>query len=142
MVSMEECESVVNDFLRCLVTHKNDRSSCSKIESVLDTCNTQIFSAKGVPKDTSYCIDELTDYAKCSVNLNTSMCSSEYTRLHECKLKRRRFLLGEDLGLVTMNPQTRKRWYPICFHHLYLFRKLNGSPYFIGCSLGDGKVKM
>ena len=106
----EDCESVVNDFLRCLVRNNNDRNACNLIENVLIKCNEEIFSRKGVPKDTSYCIDELTDYAKCSVHLNTSMCSSQYTRLHECKLRRRRFLLGEDLGLVSMNPQTRMRW--------------------------------
>ena len=107
---MEECELVVNQFLRCLVRNKNDRSQCEATESLLTQCNSKIFSMKGVPKDTSYCIDEMTDYAKCSVHLNTSMCSSEYTRLHECKLRRRRFLYGEDLGLVSMNPQNRKRW--------------------------------
>ena len=109
--SIEECESVSRDYLQCLIKNKNDRESCDVIEKVLTSqCTKNLLIMKGVPTNSSYCVDQMIDYAKCSQNLNTSMCSSQYTQLHECKLKRRRFLFGEDLGLVSLNPQSRKRW--------------------------------
>lgn len=105
-----ECETIATDFLHCLTQNKADREKCSQIESLLLRCNEQLRGMKGVPPNSSFCVDEMADYSRCSVNPNTSMCANEYKLFHECKLRRRRFLLGEDLGLVNMNPQARKRW--------------------------------
>ena len=108
--SSSECEAIATDFMHCLVQNKADRDSCVQIETLLRKCDSDIKTMKGVPPNTSFCSDEMFDYAKCSINPNTSMCANEYKILHECKLRRRRFLLGQDLGLVQMNPQARKRW--------------------------------
>jgi hypothetical protein len=109
--SIEECESISRDYLQCLIKNRNDREVCDHVEKVLSNqCTNVLSQMKGVPSNTTYCVDQMIDYAQCSQNLNTSMCSSQYTQLHECKLKRRRFLFGEDLGLVSLNPQARKRW--------------------------------
>ena len=109
--SLEECESISHDYLQCLIKNRNDRDACDGVEKVLtNQCTKNLHAMKGVPTNSSYCVDQIIDYAKCSQNLNTSMCSSQYTQFHECKLKRRRFLFGEDLGLVSLNPQARKRW--------------------------------
>ena len=110
-MSIEECESISHDYLQCLIKNRNDRDACDGIEKVLSNqCTKNLNEMKGVPTNTTYCVDQMIDYAKCSQNLNTSMCSSQYSQLHECKLRRRRFLFGEDLGLVSLNPQSRKRW--------------------------------
>jgi hypothetical protein len=108
--SIDTCESVAHDFLQCLIKNRNDRDACASIEEVIGKCNDQLRSMKGVPLTATYCTDEIVDYAKCSLHLNTSMCSSQYNMFHECKLRRKRFLFGEDLGLVKLNPQARKRW--------------------------------
>jgi hypothetical protein len=108
--SIEACESISHDFLQCLIKSRNDRDACSTVEQVLSQCNNELRSMKGVPSTASYCTDEIVDYAKCSLHLNTSMCNSQYNIFHECKLRRKRFLFGEDLGLVKLNPQARKRW--------------------------------
>ena len=110
MPTFEECESIGADFLQCLIKNKSDFEPCGLIESTLGKCNETLRAMKGVPKNASYCHDEIFDYAKCSVTMNTSLCSAQYTQLHECKLRRKRFLFGEDLGLVDLNPQARKRW--------------------------------
>jgi hypothetical protein len=108
--SVDDCESIVHDFMHCLVNNNSERSSCEQIENMLQACNQKVHDMSGVPPNTSYCIGEIADYAKCSITPNTSMCANEYKILHDCKLRRRRFLFGEDLGLVKMNPQARKRW--------------------------------
>ena len=108
--SIEDCESIVNDYLNCLVSHKSDRSQCSNIEPILNRCEERIIEMSGVPPGTSYCGDQMFEYSKCAIHLNTSLCAKEYKALHECKIQRRRFLFGEDLGLISMNPQTRKKW--------------------------------
>ena len=108
--SIDECEAIVHDFMHCLVNHKADRGECVPVESVISQCTQRLRDMKGVPPNTSYCADEMIDYSKCSINPNTSMCATENKILHDCKLRRRRFLFGEDLGLVSMNPQARKRW--------------------------------
>ncbi len=108
--SIDECEAIVLDYMHCLVENKADRQQCESIESVIVQCTQRLGDMKGVPQNTSYCADEMFDYGKCSINPNTSMCANEYKILHDCKLRRRRFLFGEDLGLVRMNPQARKRW--------------------------------
>ena len=108
--SVESCESISHDFLQCLIKNRNDRGACESIELIVSKCNENLRSMNGVPSTASYCADEIIDYAKCSLHLNTSMCNSQYTMFHECKLKRKRFLFGEDLGLVSLNPQARKRW--------------------------------
>ena len=109
-LSTEDCEAIVHDFMHCLVKHKADRDQCNQVESVINQCTQRLQAMSGVPSNTSYCADEMFDYSKCSINPNTSMCANEYKILHECKLRRRRFLFGEDLGLVRMNPQARKLW--------------------------------
>ena len=96
--------------MRCLVRNETNREMCAQIESVINQCNRIINDMKGAPPQSSYCIDEMVEYARCSIKPNTSMCANQEKILHECKLKRRRFLFGEDLGLVNMNPQARKRW--------------------------------
>jgi hypothetical protein len=108
--TVDECESTVHEFIRCLNQNKAERSLCLAIERVLAVCNENVSVMKGAPPNTTYCADEISDYAKCSTNPNTSMCANEYKLLHDCKLRRRRFLYGEDLGLVNMHPQARKRW--------------------------------
>ena len=100
----------MSELMHCLVTSRNDREQCVEFENMLSQCNQRIYQMKGVPKATNYCVDEIFDYSKCSVHLNTSMCVNEYKMLHECKLRRRRYLFGEDLGLIKMNPQARKKW--------------------------------
>ena len=108
--SVDECESIVNDFLHCLVSYKNDREKCNNIELVIDQCQGRIQAMTGAPPEASYCTDEMSDYSKCAIRLNTSLCANEYKKLHECKIHRRRFLFGEDFGLISMNPQSRKKW--------------------------------
>lgn len=107
---LEECESGTNDFYQCLVQHKNQLEKCSAEEFLLQKCDNDIKSMKGAPANASYCIDQIMDYAKCSLHPNTSMCNAQYTQLHECRLRRKRFLHGDDLGLVKSNNMTRKRW--------------------------------
>jgi hypothetical protein len=108
--SLNYCEPIASDFIHCLAQSRADREKCSQIENMLTKCNESLLDMKGVPPNASFCVDEIADYSRCSVNPNTSMCANEYKLLHECKLRRRRFLQGEDLGLVNMNPQARKRW--------------------------------
>jgi hypothetical protein len=108
--SVDECESIVHDFMHCLVQNKSDRDMCVQIDSALKRCQESVSAMKGVPPYTTYCVEEMTEYARCSIKPNTSMCANEYKILHDCKLRRRRFLFGEDLGLLKMNPQARKRW--------------------------------
>jgi hypothetical protein len=105
-----DCEAIVHDLLHCLITNKNDKEKCVPIERVIHQCNSNIEAMKGVPQNTNYCVDEIFDYSRCAIKLNTSMCSNEYKMLHECKLRRKRFLFGEDLGILQMNPQARKKW--------------------------------
>lgn len=108
--SIEECESIVNDYLNCLISHKSDRSQCTRFEPILDRCGQGIQAISGAPPDVTYCKDQMFEYSKCAIHLNTSLCANEYKILHECKIRRRRFLFGEDLGLISMNPQARKKW--------------------------------
>lgn len=108
--SQNDCELIASDFMHCLVQNRADREKCSQIETLLRRCSEDLRDMKGVPPNASFCVEEIADYSKCSVNPNTSMCANEYKLFHECKLRRRRFLLGEDLGIVNMNPQARKRW--------------------------------
>lgn len=108
--STDECESIVNDYLHCMITSRNERDQCQQIESVLHECNSSLVKMKGVPKETNYCIDQILEYSKCAITLDTSMCANQYKMMHDCKLRRKRFLYGEDLGLVQMNPQARKKW--------------------------------
>ena len=108
--TVDDCESIVHDFMHCLVQNKSDREQCATIETVLIKCNEIVSNLKGAPPSTDYCLDEIVEYTRCSINPNTSMCANQYKVLHDCKLRRRRFLFGDDLGLVKMNPQARKRW--------------------------------
>jgi hypothetical protein len=107
---MEECETGTQIFHQCLIQHKGDVDQCESARALLERCDTGLHATKGAPASASYCIDQISDYAKCSLNPNTSMCSSQYIQLHECKLRRRRFLFGDDLGLVTQDRMSRKRW--------------------------------
>lgn len=107
---LEECEACTIDFYQCLVKNRNDLEHCSAEDSMLQKCELEMRAMKGAPANASYCIDQIMDYAKCSLNPNTSMCNSQYTQLHECRLRRRRFLYGDDLGLVNMNTMSRKKW--------------------------------
>lgn len=107
---LEECETGTQEFYQCLVRNRNELGQCTAEEDLLQKCEVELRSMKGAPASASYCVDQIMDYAKCSLNPNTSMCNSQYTQLHECRLRRRRFLTGDDLGLVNLNTMSRKRW--------------------------------